>query len=73
MWICIYRYTQKSICVLLYGAFSSHGLGNFPFCFNSAEFTKAELVPLRGRTANTTNQEHFCMRSKKPLNNDYNF
>lgn len=68
--MCAYicRYTHKSICILISRAFASHGLGEFPFCYNTAEFTKAEL-PLGGRTANTTKQEHFCMRSKKPLNN----
>lgn len=69
MWVYIYRYTHKYICILMYGAFTSHGLGGFPFCFNSTEITKAELFRLSGRTANTTNQEHFYMRSKKPLNN----
>lgn len=69
MWVYICSHTHKSICILIYGTFSSHGLGRFPFCFSSAEFIKAELVPLRGGAANKTNQEHFCMRSEKPLNN----
>lgn len=69
IFVYICRCTHKSIYTVISRAFASHTLGRFPICYDSTEFSKPKLLLQIGRAANTADHEHFCMRSKKSLNN----
>lgn len=67
--VSVCRYRHKCMCTVIFRAFASHSLGSFPICCDSAEFLKPELLPQTGTAANTTDHGHFCVRSRKSLNN----